>query len=410
MNPFPLEKRFQEGCWECGAMDHRRFECPRYTARLKAKGLREVTGSEASDSELAGWFLSEGEDETYDGDGAIASLRRGPRSSISFLHKNPFEALSREGDDDSEDVQTKSCSLSGTAEPQELAAGSVRPRPSSLERTKTEKKEAEDRKEDKRKHKDFGLTAAFSSCHPPCRCEADSLACAAAGCSQDSAAGSAGAPAAVAADRLISYLKVRDNPPEEPWQPTGQALRRSSKKRARRAELDSKRLAFLQCPHKSPRLAPVVKGQQVIRAIIDSGAEDTVTPPKTLPSEVVPSPMSQAGQTYRAANGAAIANFGKTVFSFNTANGTKCVMPFQVADVEKPLVSVARMTDAGNRVVFEKGGGYVESTQTGRRVRLQRDGNVFVLDMFVPRPAEEEKGGKGGGGGKRTTGFTRQER
>ena len=193
------------------------------------------------------------------------------------------------------------------------------------------------------------------------------------------------------------------------WQPTAQDVRRSAK-RAQRAHRYRERLGpqlapigvFLNRPG-GPRLAPVARGERVVRAVIDSGAEDTVVPPKLLPSEVTPSAMSRAGQTYRAANGAPIANYGKTTVEFRDADGNKCGMHFQVADVERPLVSVAKLADAGNRVVFDDKGGYVENVRSGRRVRLQRDGNVFVLDMHIVQPTEEEEDRK-------ATGFARQER
>ena len=63
----------------------------------------------------------------------------------------------------------------------------------------------------------------------------------------------------------------------------------------------------------------------------------------------------------------------------------------------QPLVSVAGLVDAGNVVTFDKTGGWIRSLQTGRRIRLPRDGNTFFLDMKVPgSPEEEEEQGEQG--------------
>ncbi len=70
-------------------------------------------------------------------------------------------------------------------------------------------------------------------------------------------------------------------------------------------------------------------------------------------------------------------------------------MHFQIADVERPLISVAKLADAGNRVVIDAAGGRIEHCASGRTVRLIRDGNVFVLGMYVVDDPEEEERGRG---------------
>ena len=79
---------------------------------------------------------------------------------------------------------------------------------------------------------------------------------------------------------------------------------------------------------------------------------------------------------------------------------------FQVGEgLTQPLVSVAGLVDAGNVVTFDKTGGWIRSLQTGRRIRLPRDGNTFFLDMKVPGSPEEE----GKGGADSPAAFRRQE-
>ena len=89
-------------------------------------------------------------------------------------------------------------------------------------------------------------------------------------------------------------------------------------------------------------MAPVSthRRPEIIEAIVDSGAEESVTPPNLFREEVLPSPMSRAGRCYRAANGSPIPNLGQLLAHFRDENGKACGIPFQVAAVERPLISV----------------------------------------------------------------------
>ena len=129
------------------------------------------------------------------------------------------------------------------------------------------------------------------------------------------------------------------------------------------------------------------KETKVVYAVVDSGAEDTVAPPGLLPGRVVSSPMSRAGLTYHAANGAPIANLGQAMVHFET-EGQKCGMAFQIADVERPLVSVSKLIEGGHAVTFGKQGGLIEHTASGRKVHLIRKGGVFLLKMTVQSEPE----------------------
>ena len=62
----------------------------------------------------------------------------------------------------------------------------------------------------------------------------------------------------------------------------------------------------------------------------------------------------------------------------------------QVTDVNKPLGSVGKICDAGNRVVFEPGGGYIENMKTGRRTALRKEGRAYKLDMWVRARDDED--------------------
>ena len=76
---------------------------------------------------------------------------------------------------------------------------------------------------------------------------------------------------------------------------------------------------------------------------------------------------------------------------------------FQVTDVAKPLASVSRILDKGNRVVFSRGpeGSYIENEATGEWMALKEEKGTFVLEVDLLEPEERAESGK-------TSGFTRQ--
>jgi hypothetical protein len=120
--------------------------------------------------------------------------------------------------------------------------------------------------------------------------------------------------------------------------------------------------------------------------VVDSGAVHSVTPPGVFPGRMVPSAWSKAGRGYRAANGTGIKNLGQIGVRFATAEGDKCSIPFQVAEVDQPLLSVAHLTAAGNRVELGHTDGRVVNTTTGRSIALERRGGVYIMKMFLADP------------------------
>ena len=121
--------------------------------------------------------------------------------------------------------------------------------------------------------------------------------------------------------------------------------------------------------------------RDIVEAVVDSGAEESVAPVGLFAATVVPSPMSRAGARYRAANGSRIRNVGQQKVAFSTTEGHHCSMPFQVAEVERPLISVTQLTAAGHRVVLGPDGGQIVHVASGRTIDLVKRGGVYLLLM-----------------------------
>ena len=55
-----------------------------------------------------------------------------------------------------------------------------------------------------------------------------------------------------------------------------------------------------------------------------------------------------------------------------------------VADVDKPLLSVAQVVHNGGKVVFSQAGSYIEQA-SGRQGQLEFRKGLYVLKLWVPR-------------------------
>ena len=63
----------------------------------------------------------------------------------------------------------------------------------------------------------------------------------------------------------------------------------------------------------------------------------------------------------------------------------------QVTDVTKPLGSVGKICEAGNRVVFEPDSGYIQNIQTGKKTPLVKEGKVYKLKVWVKARHKEDE-------------------
>ena len=64
-------------------------------------------------------------------------------------------------------------------------------------------------------------------------------------------------------------------------------------------------------------------------------------------------------------------------------------MEFQVTDCQRPLASVNRIVENGNKVVFgdSSHGSYIENRKTGRRVPMKKVGGSYVLEVVYLQEA-----------------------
>ena len=82
-----------------------------------------------------------------------------------------------------------------------------------------------------------------------------------------------------------------------------------------------------------------------------------------------------------------IPNLGEKQFVAESEEGTRGQITAQVCDVNKPLLSVAKIVRAGNRVVFDDDGSFIEDKKIGERMWMRESEGMYVLRMWVKRGA-----------------------
>ena len=99
---------------------------------------------------------------------------------------------------------------------------------------------------------------------------------------------------------------------------------------------------------------------------------------------------SKRGQNFTTASNNKIPNEGQRTVRFITDDGRRRRMTFQVSAVNKILASVAGICDNGNTILFTCTGGTIKSIATGRETKFRRQGNVYVMDIWVANPSHAE--------------------
>jgi len=117
---------------------------------------------------------------------------------------------------------------------------------------------------------------------------------------------------------------------------------------------------------------------------VDSGATETVLSDEMLTSiEIKEGEACRKGVQYEVASGTLIPNLGEKKFVAVSESGMARRMTAQVCDVNKALMSVAKILKAGNRVVFEEGNSYIEDVQTNERMYMKEQGGMFMVKLWV---------------------------
>ena len=70
------------------------------------------------------------------------------------------------------------------------------------------------------------------------------------------------------------------------------------------------------------------------------------------------------------------------------ANGARAIAAVQVAEVSRPLMSVARLCEMGTRILFGANGGVIVNLKTGDVSPFQKEEGVYTFEIMIPPLSE----------------------
>ena len=124
--------------------------------------------------------------------------------------------------------------------------------------------------------------------------------------------------------------------------------------------------------------------KECITVTIDSGASDSVMNKNMAKDcKMRPSEGSRSGVKYLAAGGEVIKNEGEKKMAVRTEEGHTCNLNMQITAVNKALLSVSKICDAGHEVVFHKHGGRIVNQFNGQQMNFSRENGVYRMKLHV---------------------------
>ena len=69
-------------------------------------------------------------------------------------------------------------------------------------------------------------------------------------------------------------------------------------------------------------------------------------------------------------------------------DGTWTELLFQIDAINKPLVSVPKLNEAGYKVIFDDDNSYIVHKKTKKVIKMKQEKGVFVIDAYVPKKAQ----------------------
>ena len=97
---------------------------------------------------------------------------------------------------------------------------------------------------------------------------------------------------------------------------------------------------------------------------------------------------------YEVADGSHILNMGEKDFAASSDCGSLVRITAQGTEVNKALLSVARLVQSGYRAVFDPEGSYIEHCESGKWFPLEENNGTFALRLWIhkdqQRPFERQ--------------------
>ena len=85
------------------------------------------------------------------------------------------------------------------------------------------------------------------------------------------------------------------------------------------------------------------------------------------------------------ANGHCVRNKGELTLRGTAENGAKLNVIAQASDVTKPLGAAREIIKAGNRIVLDEEGSYIQNKGASKKIPIKRDNGMFVVTMEIEK-------------------------
>ena len=124
-----------------------------------------------------------------------------------------------------------------------------------------------------------------------------------------------------------------------------------------------------------------------VTVVVDSGAAENVMPRSMFPE--IPNEETERSKSGKGFNGPGrehMHNYGQQVMSVRTPEGFVWKSTWQVAELRRPLASASHIIQDGSGLFIEKDEAYIMNRKKKEKSMLRKEGNVYVLDLFVRVP------------------------
>ena len=125
---------------------------------------------------------------------------------------------------------------------------------------------------------------------------------------------------------------------------------------------------------------------EVIPVKLDTGACDWVfTPEASKAFPLLETPNSSNGINDKGANGSEIANYGEMMISGYTGDYVPLTVGAQIVEVQRNLASGFKIMVAGNKIVLDDDGSYIQNKANGRNINIANHNGEFKFEIWAPK-------------------------
>ena len=124
-------------------------------------------------------------------------------------------------------------------------------------------------------------------------------------------------------------------------------------------------------------MMPVKKWRMMNQSVAPGNGSMTIAP--VYKSHIIPAPKSSEAKK-------------EVIIAPVTKQSSVCTIRYHVTDAKKYLASVTKMTQCGNRIVFDSDRSYIQSKKTGQEMDLISEGGVYTLDVIFLNGETAERG------------------